>query len=406
MAKLSNILLSAALIIGLFIIAGCENDYPPSVYDPDAISNPAPVIESVDPPAIALSGVTKITILGKNFSPDIGKNVVFFDAQFATILEASETRLYIQAPIYVADTLFIRIAVQGAELFSNTYQYRLKPAQHLIFSSTDGDQQFGITTDAEGNLYASLIEKSVGVGIKKYTIAGVRSDYAPKGAETKYSALKMGPNGVLYGARILKGIFQITGPGKTGTTFASGGGIGTIYDLDFDADKNIWAVGNNDKIYRVTPAKNIKGFDFKADLRSVRVFEGYVYVAGTKDNLNKVWRFPLTGNGEAGAVEEYIDYTAATNGSIYKIYAITFAKDGDLYIGSDHPDGIHIVHPDKTVEPLYPGQFGPKTLLFSWGKDLDGNYNRLYFVKEMSSTQNQLYWADIQKEGAPYYGIM
>lgn len=405
MIRFFTVLTSLLIVFAMIMILSCENDYPPSIYDPNKKGLPNPIINSVEPPSVALAGVTKITILGSNFASDISKIIVYFNASKGDILEASDTRIVVRAPILVADSVLIRVAVQGAELFGvYNKKYKLLPAQAPVTKFAPVDEPWGITTDAEGNIYTSMVVSNAGVGIRKIDLNGVVTNWAPKGGETFYNSLKMGPNKTIYAARKQKAIFTVT-EGQKGVVFVSSG-LGTITDIDFDQYKNIWGVGNNDKIYRVSPTKNVKAFDFKADLRSVRVFNNYVYVAGKKDNLEKVWRFPITGDGEVGQAEEYFDFTTATGNSLFIITAITFALDGDMYVGTDAPAAVYIVHPDKSMEPLYPGQLFPKTSVFSWGKDPEGNYCRLLVTREKTASNAQsLIWVNMQKDGAPYYGI-
>lgn len=406
MTKLVTILSSLLIVFCMLLVISCENDYPPSIYDPTKTGLPTPVINSVDPPELALAGVTMITILGSNFSADIANNIVFFNAAKAEIIEASETRLYVRPPVIEADSVLIRVAVQGAELFGAYNQkYKIEAAQKVVAKFNPGSEPYGVTTDAEGNIYTSMVVNNAGVGIRKIDLSGNITDWAPKGGETFYSGLKMGPEGIIYGARKVKAIFKIEA-GQKGAVFASSG-LGNIYDLDFDQYKNVWGVGNNDKIYCVQPNKTIKSFAFKADLRAVRIFEDYVYVGGAQDGVEKVWRFPITGDAEIGTEEEYFDFTAAIGSITYGVYAINFALDGTLYIGTDEDAAIYMVHPDKSMEPLYPGQFVPKALTFSWGKDTAGNYIRLIVTREKTASDTQtLIWANTQKEGALYYGIM
>lgn len=384
----------------LFILAGCEeNEYPDSLYNPDASYKAAAEITAVDPPNLALSGVTVVTITGKNFSPVLDENIVFFDAERGTILEGSATQLVVRAPIYAADSCVIRVSVKGAILFSNKWNYTLEPAQEPLVAFTAAEQPWAITADAAGNIYTSMVISNAGVGIKKISPDGVLEDYAPKGGETKYSALKMGPGGVIYAARIAKAIFTIPAAGQKPVNWVTSG-LGTIYDLDFDANKNIWAVGNNTDIYRVKQDKSIAKFPFKADLRSVRVFNGYVYVAGKQDNAEKVWRFPLNGE-ELGAVEEYFDFSGKVS-TEYSVYCITFSADGYMYVGTNAPNALYLVHPDGNFEVLYPGQFLPKALVFAWGAGTN-----LYYTREATATTPQLIIRlNTLKQSAPYYGIL
>lgn len=396
------ILLVAALML---VLAGCDsNDYPPSLYDPNAKTSAAAVISAVDPASVALSGVTMITFTGSNFSTVKEDNIVYFNAEKGTVLEASSTMLKVRAPIYVSDSIAIRIAVKNSELFSNKWTYKLEAAQENLLTLTPAEIPYGIATDAAGNVYASLIVSNAGAGVKIVTPGAEKYvDYAPKGGETFWTAMKMGPGNVLYCARNLKGIFTIAAAAAKPATFASSG-LGNIYDLDFDASHNLWGVGNNTDIYRVKPDKSITKFPFTANLKSVRVYNGYLYVAGKKDNADKVWRFAI--NGETlGAAEEYFDFSAKVGGGA-SVYCITFSADGYMYVGTDAAEAIFIVSPTGSFEPLYPGQFFPKTLLFAWGPGAS-----LYMTREQVLEGDQIKYAqtiiriNTQKESAPYYGL-
>ncbi|MDZ7288572.1 MAG: IPT/TIG domain-containing protein [candidate division KSB1 bacterium] len=390
----------------LVVVVSCRNDYPPSLYNPNEPTGTAPVITSISPTDGALAGVSVVTITGSNFSAKKEENFVWFNNLQAQVLEASVTQLKVKAPVLVGDSIKVKVAVHKVALFSNIMLYKLEPAVAELVKFVAADEPWGIACDAEGNVYASLVSYNVGVGVKKITPAGVISDYAPKGTELKYSALKMGPNGVLYAARIQRVIFQIPAGGGPPAVFVSTG-LGTIYDLDFDSAKNIWAGGSNDFIYRVKPDKSVKSFPFKANVRSVRVFKDggteYVYLAGNRDGLEKVWRLPIISADEVGAEEEYFNFSAIAAGPA--IYAITFAADGDMYLGTDAPEAIFVIHPDKSYEPLYPGLFQPKTLLFAWGKGTE-----LYLTREKTTdaagkiTPQTILRINTKKNGAPYYG--
>jgi hypothetical protein len=397
MQALAYVLCALPLVV---FWAGCENDTTPSLYDPNVTSQPDPVISSITPAGGWLAGVGTITITGSNFAANKVDNLVYFNDVVAEVVEASPTQLKIKSPVLVKDSIQVKISVYKAPRFSNTVLYKLQAAVSELYAFKTFEEPWGIACDAEGNVYVSLVSNGVGAGVKKITPDGVLSNYAPKGSETKYSALKMGPNGVLYAARIQRVIFQIPAGGGTPAVFASTG-LGTIYDLDFDAEKNIWAAGNNDFIYRVKPDKTIKAFPFRANVRSVRVFDNYVYLAGNRDGQEKVWRLRIVSADELGPEEEYFDFSTIPAGAAGAgIYAITFAADGDMYLGTDANEAIFVVHSNKTYEPLYAGLFSPKSLLFAWGKGTE-----LYVTRERAGTSTQMIVRiNTLKNGAPYYG--
>jgi len=94
----------------------------------------------------------------------------------------------------------------------------------------------------------------------------------------------------------------------------------------------------------------------------------------------------------------YFDFSAAYPGYLTK--AITFDKNGDLYIGTDAPESIVLVHADGAHEGFYPGLFHSSTISFAWGT---GTY--LYATREGSGDFPQtILKIQMLKQGAPYFG--
>ncbi len=392
--------LVASLAVGaaVGVFSGCTEEPPPSVYDENYVSRPQPVVTSITPAGSGLAGVTTITLAGSNFSAVPGENTVFFDAVPATILQASTTEIRVIAPVLVKDSIKVRVAVFRAELFSEIRYYRLDAAVEPFGGLSQNDEPAAIASDTAGNIYVSLLSGGTGVGIKKFTPEGVRSDYAPAGGITKWTTLKMGPGGVLYAARLLRVIYTIpAGGGAPAIWLAPASGVGNVADMDFDQNGNLWAGGNNAAVYRVKPDKTIKSFPFTANIRAVRVIENYLYVGGKRDSLEKVWRFPILSADSLGPVEEYYNLSSYYTPNGPGVQSINFAADGDLYIGTDGADGIIVVHPSKAAEPLYPGLFTPSMVSLAWGK---GNFQ--YGSRSVNSPA--LLKINMLKPGAPYYG--
>ncbi len=382
------------LILGMF--GGCKEDPPTSLYDLPRDTRPQPVIASVDPPASALAGVTVITITGSNFSPVKEENLVYFDATLAPILSASATQLVVRAPVLVKDSVTLRVMVYKAELFSAPRQYKLLATVEPFGGLASIEEPYGIAADAAGNVYVSIVSGGTGVGVKKITPAGVKTDYSPATpGVTRWSGMKIGPGGVLYTARILRVIYQIPAGGGAAAIWVTGSAIGSIYDLDFDADGNCWAAGNNAAVYRVKQDKTIKPFAFTGNVRAVRVYNGYVYLGGKVDTTEGVWRAQIINADSLGAFEQYFNFTAKYPTGL--VNALTFAADGDMYIGTDAADAIVNVHPSKVSEPLYPGLFTPTTYAFTWGLA-----DEMYVVRTVSTPA--LLKVRMLKNGAPYYG--
>lgn len=402
----SKMILKTLSVAAVFVFAfqGCETKPDPSAYDPNFTGDPTPVVSSLSPATQGFAGVTVITITGQNFSPVPSQNIVQFESTNATVLEATSTTLKVLAPNIVQANLPVRVATlttMNWGYYSQKFNL-IAAAEEFGGFKANNELPYAITTDAAGNIYASVVAFNVGVGIWKILPDGTHTIFAPKGGETSWSGLKVGPNGDLYGARNVKAIFQIQA-GKAGTTFASSG-IGTIYDLDFDKNKNIWAGGNNDFLYSVTPAKVVKSFAInpKSNLRAIRVFttggKDYVYFAGKVDTLEKVFRAEIqsTTADKIGTIEEVFNFSEKFPG--FTITALTFAADGDMFIGTDHSNAVVIVHQDKTYEPLFKGVLYPKAQAFGWAG------NTLYYSRGRVDTTQTMIKVNIGKQGAPYYG--
>jgi IPT/TIG domain len=402
--------IAATLAAGLLFafLTGCNEEPPASLYDETAPTGAQPVISTVTPPAPGLAGVTELTITGQNFSSVKTQNTVYFGAQnqVGTVLAASTTQLRVLPPPVIGDTVAIRIAVTGAQLFSNTVNYSFVAAATEFGSLESFEEPWAMATDGAGNVYLSMISSGVGVGIKKFTPDGVRSDFAPAGGVTKYSGLKVGPGGDLFGVRSARAIYRIPAAGGTPVVWAQITGS-TLYDLDFDEAGNIWTAGSVTRlIYRMKVAdKSTKSFAHNGDVRSIRYYSGYLYVGGKTypDSLERVMRYQVISADSLGPAEEYFNLSSSVYAGRF-VYAINFASDGSLFIGTDAVTPILLVNPDKTSQPYYPGLFGPTMHQLVWGGG-----TTWYTVKGTASggsvsASKTVYKVNMQKTGAPYYG--
>ena len=289
----------------------------------------------------------------------------------------------------------------GAELYSNSVLYEIRDPAPELYEFDKLEKPYAIAADADGNVYTSVTLSGSGVGTKKITPEGILSDYAPKGAETFWSSVKVGPGDELYVVRQVRALFKIPAGGGASATWAVLSDFSAkLADIDFDADLNLWCVGNNTKIYMVKPDKTVVEHDFEADLKSVRIFDGYVYVAGTQDGAAKIWRFEIQAGDQIGAEEVHFDFSAAYAG--YTPLAITFDAEGELYVGTDAPASIVVVHADKTHDPLYPGLLSAApTISMAWDNDTG-----LYITREAKGEEipQTILHLEMFEEGAPYYG--
>ncbi|HHM23832.1 MAG TPA: hypothetical protein ENJ23_02190 [Bacteroidetes bacterium] len=379
-------------LVGI-VLSGCENNYPPSLWNPNEKSGPQPVVTEIIPPDSAYAGVSIITIKGQNFDPEPVKNLVFFGGKKAEILSASATELVVKAPNVVGDSLEVKIAVHGAELFSEVVYYKLKAAVQVFGKLGETDVVYAIAVDSEENLYIDLEGKK----IKKIARDGTTTHYADVGF-LKANSMRMGPNNILYAAVTLGRLKKISAisPDGVESTFVTLAAI--PYDLDFDQSGNMWVAAGKD-VYLVKPNKSkSKVGSFAAKLRRIKLFNGYVYVLGGAAGQQKIWRAEIQGE-TLGTPEEFVDLGAASWLEGAEVFSFTFAEDGDLFLGTDHsPDAIFILHADGSHEILFESLIGPRIFDLVWGQ---GNY--LYAAQQLDGSSNVLK-IDVGKKGAPYYG--
>jgi hypothetical protein len=271
------------------ILVGCKKEAPPSLFAPDYVSGPQPTVTRIDPPTNALAGVTILTIVGTNFSATAANNAVFFDGVVAPVLQASTTQLQVKAPLVVSDTIKVKIAVLGSDLFNTPFVYKLSSATNDKFGNfSAAEDPVAVECDTAGNVYVSIVASGSGIGIKKFTPAGVRTDYSPvfSSAVASWRGMKFGPGGAIFAVSGRTIIFRVPAGGGTSAIWLSGGGLTALYDLDFDQSGNIWAGGPGaTSVFRVKQDKSVQAFPFTGDVRAVRVYNGYLYVGGKRDSL-------------------------------------------------------------------------------------------------------------------------
>ena len=385
----------------------CDKQPTSSLWDPDQTGQANPVIQEINPPKKALAGVTLLTIRGVNFSPEAKYNFVYFNDMQGKIVSATTTQLVVEPPNLVGDSIKIKIAVHGAELFSNIMPYALDYSAKEYAGIDKNLDANGIACDKDENLFVSLgLNKII-----KITAREEKSDYTntPDGF---FRSLRVGPGGVLYGVRT-RFLYQIAAGGASvkqfGKTFTQ-----PVNDLDFDAAGNIYVAARltiyavkNDATWKVAASYPL------ISLNSIRVFNGYVYVAGdylgTDPSIPKsaVWRNKILNEaGDLGPMELAFDWAAVATAN-QKMLSITFAEDGELYIGGDSGNAITIVTPNGDGNyvngqrrALYPQVITPPVTAMVWG---NGGY--LYYNRKSQNVDEQkLIRVTVDKKGAPDYG--
>lgn len=399
MMKKFYIFSSLVLSLSLLSFVGCGDDPEPGLW-PTFVNEdkPAPVINSIDSDKQALAGITTITLNGLNFSSNPEENSVYFNGVKGVMISATTTQIRVKVPLVTGDAVEIKVASFKVENFSNVFSYKIDPgvAEYFAFDPNNNQLPFAVTFDNSGNLLVSL----QGQGIYKVTPDKELSEFVPKGAETKWDALRYFSNGDIYASKNLRGIWKVNEgvtPPNPPWGLAPAGTF--LKDFDFDQNTNLWAVGANNVIFKIKQDLSVTEYPFVAQLNAVRVFNNYLYVAGLKSGVQGVWRMPIDANGDLGAEELFFELTNNYPG--VRTNTMTFSQDGDLYLGTNKkPNPVIVVKPDGSSESLYEGVIlGDEIISMYWPQG-----NKLFLTRAAGSGLNQtVLWVDIQKPGAVYF---
>ena len=348
-----------------------------------------------------------------NISPNQEDNRIYFNGVRGEIESSTTTQIVVKAPLVISDTVNIKVSTYQVENFSNEFIYKLLAGyeEYYPFDPNNGQYPWAITFDLAGNMLVSLENRSVPVntslaGIKLVTPDKELQDFVPKGTETKWDALRIFSNGDVYGSKTNRGIWKmLEGITPANAPWAITPSGTFLKDFDFDQNVNLWAEGSNNFIFKIKQDLSVAQYPFVAQLRAVRVFQNYLYVAGLKSGIEGVWKIPIDANGDLGTEELYFDLTA--NYPVVKTNAMTFSQDGDLFLGTNkNPDPVIIVKPGGTVsESLYPGVIKARDILSMYWPDGNNLFiTRAEYMEVTTRVYNQsVFRIDVQKPGAVYF---
>jgi len=358
---------TAASLAALF--SGCEYDIPSSIYPAGGAADP--VIGSVAPDS-ATGGVMEIRIQGTHFSPEAGRNFVYFGQTPGTVLGASEQELLVMRPLDLSGAVTLQVAVAGAFGTSRFGPFQLEQG---IFEIGEFELVYSIAIDAAENLYAA-VDKPMKT-IMRVTPDGALAEYGTLDFKNAPS-MRAGPGGFLYVQKNdSKSLYRIPPGGGAAEEFLMH--KKKVSYFDFDANGNIFAGGGGDGLCATKPdgsASVLAGDYVDRVIRAVRVYEDYVYVGVSEPAPGGIWRNRiLSADGQLGDNELVLECTGPLAGNL--ISDITFSDDGDLYVATDRdPDPVLVLHGDGTLETLYPGRLESPATQLCWG---NGNY--LYMNK-------------------------
>lgn len=393
--KFSAALLFVLLSLLITLFLGCEADNPPSLFDPNVTGKVNPTITQIIPSDSTLAGIGEIKLIGTDFSPVMEENLLFFNKDKISLLSASETQLVLKSPNIPSEAIDIKVAKQGAFLFSNVMKYKLKQALWIYSDLGDFDDAWGMACDKNENLYVSLTTRKV----VKITPDGVRKDFGTT-SFLKAQAMRVGPDDNLYVSRLTTALYKI--PLATGgATVKWTDAPGRIWDMDFSPSGMLYAGGDNNDLYRIKPDGSgaaVASYP-STYIKAIKVYKGYVYVGGLDKTANRqyVWRNQIISDDQVGPKEVYFDWSTNVD-AVSEVSSITFADDGDLYVGTNAAAAIMVVHPDGSFEPLYPGVIEPTSYAMAWGP---GQYLYVNRRNEVDATKKRIIKLFMQKVGAP-----
>lgn len=392
------------ILLGAAIIAGCTSESA-SLFDPDySPERPDPSISQIQPEEGWLAGVDEVIITGENFSDVPDENRVYFDGIPGIIHSATPNELRVRPSRVVGENVPVKLTVRYAINWSNIEEYRLDQAVFQAPGSISNDNVLGIASDAEGDIYFSFQEGGIARGIRKWnTVEGTTEIYMP--SQFNWNSLKIGPDGLVYGARNIFGIYRETPQGTIDNNpFAVGSSGETYIDMDFDEDGYLWTVGNNPNIFRIDINDgSVTRFPFEANLRAVRYYQGKLYMGGripdgSDEGSLEIWTMDIS-NGQASNPQRYLNISDISDID-FNMLAITFDAEGRIYMGANTGTGIYTWSEEEGFNEFYPGLIEPNGYSFGW--------NGEFLIASATNREEETRYAlkiDVRREGAPYYGI-
>lgn len=415
--KNNNFIISSlfALILIATLVIGCEdNNYPESIYDPNDDGKPTPVITSVEPSlGKVFAGIDTVWINGSNFSNVIEDNSVFFSGEPAEIISATETQLIVIAPPISGSSILIQVSVTGAFNFAEFKDYALFESIVEVISFGEGIQAFALAMDRADTLFISVTkpkEVIVKISPEGEEILTLDLEYSPW-TLVKASGLKWGPDGALYYVNILRNLFVVPPGGGEGIVFTPNpaGFPDGVFDLDFDQNDVIFATGVGSAIYSMKLDGTVNTSYTYDDVafKSIKVFDGFVYVAGiyvgSDDSVVQegIWKHEiLNADGTLGNSILVFDWESEFGATNARLITMAIAADGEIYVSSDVGHAITVIHTDGSTEPLYPAVMPYQINNLTWGS---GDF--LFATRwDLEEGKSQILKIDMRKPGAPYYG--
>jgi len=387
----------------LMLFTACEYDGPDAVWDPNVAGEPSPVITGLDPAETAGPGVLEIVINGQNFAgPD--QVAVYFDDVLADVKSSSPTQIVVYRPNLIQEDITIRVANQLSLEIAEFTPYTLTEVYEAVGEFESNTMLYALAVDLNENLY--LMSRRL---VYQISPDGVTSEYSATGF-TNCTDMKTGPGGVLYFARNDEPMYRLAPGAAEDEQFIEM--PNRVSAIDFTADGHLIAGGRESGLYMIDVDALTFGtfdLDFYGDYEivSLRVYDGYVYVAatyrGSDDSAVEagIWRNAIEGGSISESQELLIDWMTLDEYAEEDMNSITFDADGTLYIAtSADTDPVILRYADGTMGTFYGGGIVPGPVDdIVWGND-----GYLYFYRSGSDEFGRVLRLGMVVEGAPYFG--
>lgn len=383
----------------LLVLAACEKDNINMATFDDQTITPNPVISAILPEGGAVGGVNEITIRGENFPALVKDVAVYVDGAPAIVTATSASEIIIRRPNVSGEALTITVACKNALRPVSKSPYKITAVQGPYGTLAPAEIVSSYDVDVNENLFVCLKGKQV----VKLAPDGSRSEFAT----TKYPAtdVKIGPQGLLYTFLGQAQVYRIEAPGTESVKWVSVGkkvGYG-----DYDANGYLYTAGKKTDIITVRPDESSFAAGKYADfnITSMRVYNQAVYTIAEyagEDSLVPaiaIWKNEISATGQLGDSQLVLDWATVTTDEAATLNCLTFAQNGDMYIGANLPDPVLILRTNGILEPLYPGILTPSAANLVWG---EGNY--LYANVKDDAGATSLIRIDVGQRGAPCYG--
>lgn len=253
------------------------------------------------------------------------------DYQHGSVLKITPSGVVSTFASGIDDAIGLAFSAQGDLYVGSLLTGQIKkitPAGVVTtFATPTGYGGRGLVFDAAGNLYSANTDNNT---ISKITPAGVVTTFAtgingPRG-------LAIDASGQLYVSDTGNHIYRVSLGGAV-SVFATGGGIGAVEQINFDAAGNLYAVNESDKnVFKISPTGSISLFATLPSNGEGVAIDGFgtIYLS---TYVGDIRRYDSNGNLLSTLTTGNSGFTTASIAFIPEPATVTLAASGLLLLG-------------------------------------------------------------------------